>query len=380
MRITLNAIPLRPGGGLVVLRGLVQSLRQVHPDWHITVLTGSRDTHESVESLSCANRVERIEGPSGSFASFLWQNRKLGEKLRENNTDVFIAFNHYLSNIPCTQIVYHLNLRRFTDTYRSRNPLEMLKEFLRDRSARQALVHAHANVFESCYLQQAAERSLNKPIRRPEVVYIGLPKELLTIAANNSATESNSRRIMAITSPQKHKDNPTLVRMLAELSRREPEQNWQLDIAGGMAASVWEPLKELAKQEGVEDQIVWHGFCDRDKLTTLLQSAQCLVSASQLESFAMVALEAMARGCPPVVADCASMPESIGSAGLLAFPGNAQSFADAVQHIAHEPNLRRQLVADGHQWIRKFQWAECGRAFSELIQEAEGRTNLLKAI
>jgi len=379
MRITLNAIPLRPGGGLVVLRGLVQSLREKHPDWHLLVLTGSRETHESIESLGCASRVERITGPSGSVASFLWQNTKLGERLLANKTDVFVAFNHHLSKIPCPQIVYHLNLRRFCKTYRSGNPVEIVKEFLRDHSARRALSLAHANVFESYYLQEAAEKMLDKPIQLSKVIYIGLPKELLAFSNAKLETKSNSRRIVSISSLQKHKDNPTLVRMLAELSRREPEQDWQLDIAGGVSGSAWEPLKQLARQEGIENRITWHGFCNHDKLTALLQSAQCLVSASQLESFAMVPLEAMARGCPPVVADCASMPESIGSAGLLVTPGNPRAFADAVQRITYEPHLRQRLVEEGYQWVHNFQWAECGRAFAELIQQVRQPQRLLKA-
>jgi len=379
MHIAINAMPIHIGGGLTVVRGLLHGLRQVHPEWRITVFTGSRKTHESIQSLGCADHVERITGPSGSLASFRWQNSKLGERLQENKTDVFVTFNHHLFNISCPQIVYHLNLRRFCKTYRSRNPVEILKEFLRDRSARRALSLAHANVFESYYLQKTAETLLGNPIQIPKVIYIGLPKELLSLAHGRLVEETSSRRIVSISSPQKHKDNPTLVRMLAELSCREPEQNWQLDIAGGVSDSVWEPLKKLAKQEGVEDRIVWHGFCDHDKLTTLLRSAQCLVSASQLESFAMVPLEAMARGCPPVVADCTSMPESIGSAGLLVSPGNPQAFADAVQQITYEPGLRQRLVEEGYQWVSNFQWAKCGQAFAELIQQVGRPQRLLKA-
>lgn len=379
MRITLNAFPLRPGGGLVVLRGLVQSLRQAQPDWHVTVLTSSHETHSSVESLGCADCVKRIPGLTGAFATYRWQNSKLGEMLRENSTDVFVAFNHYLPNMPCPQIIYHLNLRRFNKAYRSRMPVEILKEYLRDRSSRRALTLADANVFESRYLQEAAERCLDQSVQRSNVIYIGLPEELHALSKESCPTRNSSRRLVSITSPQQHKDNPTLIRMLAELSRREPEQHWRMDIAGGVTDSAWAPLKQLAKQEDVDDRIVWHGFCNSDKLTALLRSAQCLVSASQLESFAMVPLEAMARGCPPVVADCTSMPESIGSAGLLASPGNPQAFADAVRRIAYEPNLREQLVENGYQWILRFQWAECGQAFATLIQQLADHQKLLKA-
>ena len=77
----------------------------------------------------------------------------------------------------------------------------------------------------------------------------------------------------------------------------------------------------------------------------------------------------MARGCPPVVADCSAMPESLGDAGLLASPGDPTSFAEKVIAIHDSPELRNRLVERGHERIKGFTWTACGQQFAELFEQ-----------
>jgi glycosyltransferase involved in cell wall biosynthesis len=368
MHVAINAISIQPGGGLTVLRGLVQSLHTCRPAWQITVLTGNDATHDSIVALGSANDVIRVSTGQSAMQSLLWQTARLGGMQRKRGVDVAIGFNHYQPNIACPQIVYHLNLRRFCRAYRSRRPSAVLQESLRDWLAKRAVRHADANVFESRFLRDAAALACGRRPRNPRVIYIGLPDRLLALANSPPTRDAQrSRRLVAVTSPQPHKDNATLIRTLARLARKESQQPWRLDIAGGVNPNDWKPLHRLAEDLGVRSRIKWHGFCDQDTISRLMDGALCLVSTSQLESFSMVALEAMARGCPPIVADCAAMPESVGDAGLLAFPGKPAAFAAEVLRLAMEPGLRDELISRGYTWIHKFRWSHCGAAFAESI-------------
>ena len=372
MHIVINAIPIRPGGGLTVVRGLAHSLAQVRPQCKISVLVAHAPTRDALAVLAKQSgniHIDFVLTPGGGAAAFAWQRWRLAADLRRRRADALIAFNHYLGPTPCPQIIYHLNLCRFLKSFRCAGWRERFKEAVRNRAARRALDCADANVFESHYLKHAAETAVGRAVRAAHIAYIGLPDELIGHAQNrDDRVTPQSFRIVAITSPQPHKDNPTLIRMLAALVRRAPQRDWQLDLAGGTDAQAWQPLRAFAESLGVANRISWHGFLNQDRLTALLESALCLVSTSQLESFAMVALEAMSRGCPPIVADAAAMPESIGDAGLLARPGDAESFADAVLNLAVDSTLRANLVARGRQWIQGFCWSTCGQAFAQLIE------------
>jgi glycosyltransferase involved in cell wall biosynthesis len=369
MHIVINAIPIQPGGGLTVARGLVHGLRACRREWRITVLTGNDATHDSMATLNCADDLYRARAGRTSMLTFLWQSMWLGSLLRKVRADVLIGFNHYQLGVACPQVVYHLNLRRFSRAYRSRRPAAKLQETIRDWLARQALRRADANVFESRFLRDAAAITSRRRPRNARVIHIGLPDKLLASGLEHPAATSSSRRLVAITSAEPNKDNPTLIRTLARLTHKAPREEWHLDLVGGVDPAAWNSMRQLADAFGVRHRITWHGFRDQDAITELLGRALCLISTSQLESFAMVALEAMARGCPPVVADCAAMPESVGDAGLLATPGRPGAFADAVRRIANEPGLRDELVARGHSWVRNFRWSRCGLAFAETIEK-----------
>lgn len=367
MRVVINALNIHPGGGLTVILGLLQSLRAAKPDWTLIVLTSQERTHNAVIQTKAADQVERLLPDGSAGWLYFWQNTCLGAWLRRRHVDVMINVNHLLWNVHCPQIVYHLNLLRFQKLH----PLGpgSFSERLRDHGARRAVAHAAANVFESRYLREAAETVCNRPAHNASIVYIGLPDELIALAARDGLPSKKSRRIMCITSPTEHKDNPTLIRMLAELVKVDPGADWQLDIAGGRDKRVWEPLIQIAREWNVSDRITFHGFCSQDDLTRLLDGALCLVSTSRVESFAMVALEAMARHCPPIVADCASMPESIGSAGLLASAGDEKSFAAAVLRLANSPELHHEFVNRGAQRVAGFRWKDCGLAFARVIEQ-----------
>jgi glycosyltransferase involved in cell wall biosynthesis len=337
-------------------------------------------TRDALEALDCADRVEPVARGHSPVRSVLWQHTRMGAALRSRRVDVLVGINHFALNASCPQIVYHLNLRRFSRQYRSWRPRALVHEWVRDRLAQLALRRAAANIFESQFLLDAAQSCSRQAPHNPHVIYAGLPKDLAVPLLTHADPGLNSRRIVSITTHLEHKDNPTLLRMLAELVRRQPEQPWRLDIAGGVNLHQWEPARKLAAELGVLERVAWHGYCDVEKLTNLLRDSLCLVSTSQLESFAMVAIEAMARGCPPIVADCASMPESVGDGGLLATPGDAASFAGAVQRLTDETNLRSDLIERGRQWIKQFHWTECGRQFAAAIAQAAGQSLSVRAL
>jgi glycosyltransferase involved in cell wall biosynthesis len=84
-------------------------------------------------------------------------------------------------------------------------------------------------------------------------------------------------------------------------------------------------------------------------------SAYCM--PSRYEGFGMPVLEAMAHGCPVVVADTTSLPEVVGDAGLLAPVDDVEAWSDAIGRLLADPEERARLVAAGHRRAAGFTWA-----------------------
>jgi glycosyltransferase involved in cell wall biosynthesis len=382
VRICVNALPIHPGGGLTVIRGLLGPLSRAAPEWTFTVVASHRPTLAALRQDGCAEIIPLLEGlPAG--AQLAWQNLRFGEWLRRRRADVCLTVNHHLANLRCPQVVYHLNLLRFPQQARRGWAPRQITERVRDHLAWRALVHAEANVFESRFLADRA-RSIHEPVNA-HVIHVGLESQLLAdaralaIARNHGAGPRRSEspptaaRLVAITNAREHKDNPTLIRTLAQLVHLRPAVDWRLDVAGGVRPEMWQPLRQLAADLGVADRITWHGFCDQAVLSELLRSALCLISTSRVESFCMVALESMARGCPAVVANAAAMPESVGQAALLATPGDPGAFATAVLALADDEALRGRLIAAGFEWIDRFHWERAAAEFIDVFREARGQ-------
>jgi glycosyltransferase involved in cell wall biosynthesis len=89
------------------------------------------------------------------------------------------------------------------------------------------------------------------------------------------------------------------------------------------------------------------GFLDRETLATLYANADLCVLPSETETYGLTALEAMASGVPVIAADAGGLRESVRHEGngLLASPGDARAFADAIARLAHDAGLRERLGA-----------------------------------
>ncbi len=291
---------------------------------------------------------------------FLWSMFRLQNFLTKNNSDIVLNINHHFPVKSVKQIVYHLNLFRFS---RKQHPVfhpGEIAERLRDWRARKALLLCDLNVFESRFLLEQAKAQIPAP-NNPHIIYIGHNEQLdVPVSETGSIPGTN---ILALTSPNPHKDNPTLIRMLARLCEMEPRTDWHLTIAGGTNDGVFDDIKALAAKLDVDSKITWLGFCTHKDLVKISADALCLVSTSRVESFSMVALEAMSWGLPVVVANCSSMPESVADAGLLATGGDEGSFARQVIKLKNNPKLRDNLVRAGKKRCEQLTWTKAAKQF-----------------
>jgi glycosyltransferase involved in cell wall biosynthesis len=111
------------------------------------------------------------------------------------------------------------------------------------------------------------------------------------------------------------------------------------------------------------------GYVEDHDLAFLMERALCLVFPSWTEGFGLPILEAMARGCPVVSSDRASMPEVCGDAALMAPPDHPAAWVRQVRRLLESPELRQDLTGRGHERARLFSWVETASGYIELMRE-----------
>ena len=139
------------------------------------------------------------------------------------------------------------------------------------------------------------------------------------------------------------KNPQTIVQACGLLAQRSVP--FKLLVAGDGA--MLSELQQLAVELGVSERIQWLGYCADP--AGLLQASDVFVLASTGEAFGLVLTEAMACGVAVVGSRSGAIPEIVadGVTGLLAEPRDEVSFADALEQLARDENLRQQMGASG---------------------------------
>ncbi|MFH1033861.1 MAG: glycosyltransferase family 1 protein [Pseudomonadota bacterium] len=93
-------------------------------------------------------------------------------------------------------------------------------------------------------------------------------------------------------------------------------------------------------------------------------AARAVVIPSLYEGFGLPALEALACGAPLIASNRASLPEVVGTAGLLVEPG-PESLAEALSRLLGDEGLRAHLALAGPDQAARFTWQ--GAAATALV-------------
>lgn len=139
-----------------------------------------------------------------------------------------------------------------------------------------------------------------------------------------------------------HKNHEMLVTAFAMLSRGGQAQGWKL-VFTGAPGERQNDLRNLVRQIGLSDAIVFAGFLSEQELQSLLRHAGALVFPSLYEGFGMPVVEAMRVGVPVLCSDRTALPEVAGGAAFLFDPRTPFSIAGAMRQVIEEPALREEL-------------------------------------
>jgi len=123
-------------------------------------------------------------------------------------------------------------------------------------------------------------------------------------------------------------------------------------IENELGRKYWTMIKQL----GLEKSVILPGFLDGKNISLLMSNAKAFVHLSGYEGFGLTVLEALALGCPAVVADRSCYPEVVGNAAILVDPDDAKSVAREILNILTNENYAKTLSQRGKQHAKKYSW------------------------
>jgi glycosyltransferase involved in cell wall biosynthesis len=165
----------------------------------------------------------------------------------------------------------------------------------------------------------------------------------------------------------KRKNVAKLVEAYAQLPGHAPllvlagEHKWDF-------SAVAEQIQALHLTERVQCP----GAISDEDLPALYQGAIAFVYPSRYEGFGLQLVEAMASGLPVLASQMTSLPEVLGSCGLLFDPENATAMARQMERVVSDADLRNAMAECGRQRARLFSWNKAAEQTLALYRDLLG--------
>lgn len=153
------------------------------------------------------------------------------------------------------------------------------------------------------------------------------------------------------------------------LLRREPKIKHKLVLAGkpGYGYEKFEEYKQNLPVE-IKRDIIELGYVDDKELAIWMKNASVFFFPTLFEGFGMPVVEAMASGIPVVASNTTSIPEIVGSAGILVNPNKPYEMAVELSRVINDKKLYYSLVSKGKARASMFSWEKSAEKTLKVLE------------
>lgn len=191
-------------------------------------------------------------------------------------------------------------------------------------------IHLAAN---SVYSQDHEVAAIKQTLER-----FGLPKGYLLYVGSLTARKNIQTLLLAYSMVR----SESAIDIPLVLAGRK---GWQHEL-------IFKQIKEL----GLTDMVKHIPDTSEIELAHIYSEAGLLALPSFYEGFGLPPLEAMHCGCPVIVSDRASLPEVVGSAGILIDPSDTEAWAEAIITVLTDSRKRAEMIGSGYREAERFSW------------------------
>ena len=194
--------------------------------------------------------------------------------------------------------------------------------------------------------------SISEDLRRHTYEVFGIPNEIRVIHnfVNTDiykpmpSRPNNEKRLMHISNFRPVKRVTDCIRIFAEVLKQTPAHLYMVGDGPDRPAA-----HGLAKELGIEQQVTFMG--KQDHVERIFPQMHVLLMPSDMESFGLAALEAMACGVPPVATRVGGVPELVthGVDGFLEPVGDIAAQAARVIGLLTQDDLYLRMAAAARQ-------------------------------
>ena len=152
------------------------------------------------------------------------------------------------------------------------------------------------------------------------------------------------------------KNIPLLIKAFSQIVPRHPGLDLVVVAAQEDRRTYFQ---QLSTQLGIDNRVYILGAVQPGDLAILYNLAEVFVFPSERESFGLPPLEAIACGVPTIAMNMTSLPEVLEDGALLIDGKDVETWANAIEKVLTDDELRSDLVRRGLKQAEKLTWQRC---------------------
>lgn len=373
MHIAIDARSVFTGGGgdRTYFRNLIGVMAAQSPHDRWTLYAEAHDPDR--DTLRGPNVI--VADPLPAPVGALWNMTSLVPRLHKDSVD--LLHSQYmlppLGPVPCPMIVtiHDVTFRLFPSWFPRR--ANRIQNLLIPRSARRAarvLTGSHSAASD---IAQTMDVAATKVVVTPYGIDARYqPASLDAQLAVCARYSLPARYVVGVGLLRTRKNAVTVLRAMNTLLSRA---DWPGDAVLALTGD-WSGAPDAAawaeQHPQVKAIVRTLGFVPDADLPALYTGAAASVYPSLYEGFGFPPLEAMACGCPVASSNVSSLPEVVGTAGLLLAPQDVPGWADALFRLLHDERECERLRRLGLAQAAQFSWERTARQTLQVYREVVG--------
>jgi glycosyltransferase involved in cell wall biosynthesis len=348
IRVLVNALPLRFGGGVTYLQSQLAALSAVAPD--LTFHTLVAPWAKGLDALPGEVETVRVRSVAARFA----YEQTL---LTQRRADLVYCPANFAPVRHPDPVVLTVQNANYYGTGLSLPDTRPSRPWWKVKANHLAMRRADVVVAISSSLADEIRRTLPR-LRTLQVIPSGAPDWPSTCAPVDGLPD---RYVVVIGSLGPHKRVPESVTGWARSVDRSPDTAPPLVVVGPLDEAQRAACAAAAGAHA--DRLVFTGqVSGREEMRTIYERAMAMISSSALEAFPLTPGEAGSVGCPLVLSDIPPHREVSGGRARFVRPGDVEELATVLVDDVYTGRLDRTP------WTWPVSWEQNAAAFAEVFR------------
>jgi glycosyltransferase involved in cell wall biosynthesis len=370
MRIVVNALSARQGGGQTYVTNLLESLPERSAAQIFILAPDSLSLPLSKKNVTKIQVKWPVENP---FTRAVWEWLYLSKLLKQLNADVLFCPGGIIGGrVPkgCKTVTMFRNMIPFSLMQRRRYGLGYMRmrNWLLERELSRSMAKADRVICISEFARRVIEQKLSGLTGKTIVIPHGINPIFRENHQPRPAWLSAGEYILYVSILDVYKAQLEVVRAFSLLKARRPTSE-KLVLTGPDRSHYARKVRDEVERLGLQNDVVLTGPVSHNDLPALYGHALINIFASECENCPNIMLEALASGRPLLASSRPPMPEFGGDGAIYFDPSSPDELAVKLASVIDNPERLQEMSYRARERSLLYDWEQTARSTWDLIQK-----------